>query len=221
MEEIVFKPIGVIHSPFDDVEGMPVQPMGARGVKGEVRLNADLEPGLKDLDGFSHVMLFYYFHLSNGCSLHVLPFLDRTPHGVFATRVPSRPNGIGISVVRLTGISGAILDIEDVDILDGTPLLDIKPFVPQFDNREVQSAGWFTKRADSAVVVRADKRFRREADADAESKDCVTGFTGTGSTCSQPALSPAGPCGACLGGKEDMEYKPGVRVSQGKERGTS
>ncbi|MFH1116394.1 MAG: tRNA (N6-threonylcarbamoyladenosine(37)-N6)-methyltransferase TrmO [Pseudomonadota bacterium] len=159
MEHIVFKPIGVIRTPFTDVEGMPIQWMGAEGVKGEVVLNADLEAGLKDLDGFSHVMLFYYFHQSNGCSLHVVPFLDRTPRGVFATRVPRRPNGIGISVVRLTGIRGAVLDIEDVDILDGTPLLDIKPFVPQFDNREVQSAGWFTKRADNAVVVRADRRF--------------------------------------------------------------
>jgi tRNA (adenine37-N6)-methyltransferase len=159
MDEIILKPIGVIHSPFLDVEGMPNQPMGATGVKGTIELNSDLELGLKDLDGFSHIMLIYFFHLSRGYSLHVLPFLDRTPRGVFSTRVPRRPNGIGLSVVRLRGIRGCLLDIEDVDVLDGTPLLDIKPFVPQFDNREVQKAGWFENRADNATTVRADRRF--------------------------------------------------------------
>ncbi len=173
MDEIAFKPIGVIRSPFLDVQGMPVQPIGAVGVKGAVELNTDLEEGLKDLDGFSHVMLIYCFHLSSGYSLHVIPFLDRTPRGVFATRVPRRPNSIGLSVVRLTGIRGSVLDIEDVDVLDGTPLLDIKPFVPQFDNREVQRAGWFTHRADKAKVVRADRRFAAAADTDAESQACV------------------------------------------------
>jgi tRNA-Thr(GGU) m(6)t(6)A37 methyltransferase TsaA len=159
MDEIILKPIGVIHSPFLDVEGMPIQPMGATGIHGTIELNSDLEPGLKDLDGFSHIMLIYFFHLSRGYSLHVLPFLDRTPRGVFSTRVPRRPNGIGLSVVRLRGIRGCLLDIEDVDVLDGTPLLDIKPFVPQFDNREVQKAGWFENRADNATTVRADRRF--------------------------------------------------------------
>jgi tRNA (adenine37-N6)-methyltransferase len=162
VHDTVFHPIGIIRTPFPDVEGMPVQPMGAQGVKGRIHLNADLEPGLKDLDGFSHIMLIYCFHLSKKCSLHVLPFLDRTPRGVFATRVPGRPNGIGISVVRLTNIRGTIVHIEDVDMVDGTPLLDIKPFVPQFDNREVQKAGWFTNRADKAVAVRSDRRFARE-----------------------------------------------------------
>lgn len=159
MEEIIFKAIGVIRTPFLDVEGMPIQPIGAIGVKGVIELREDLALGLKDLEGFSHITLLYWFHLSKGYSLHVLPFLDRTPRGVFSTRVPRRPNGIGISVVRLTGVRGAFLDIEEVDVVDGTPLLDIKPYVPQFDHREAEKAGWFTKRADDAVVVRADRRF--------------------------------------------------------------
>ncbi len=159
MHEVIFKPIGVIRSPFLDVGGMPVQTMGAIGVKGTVEIRPDLEPGLKDLEGFSHIILIYCFHLSSGYSCHVIPFLDRTPRGVFSTRVPSRPNGIGLSVVKLTGIRGATLDIEELDVVDGTPLLDIKPYVPQFDHREVQAAGWFANRADKAAVVRSDRRF--------------------------------------------------------------
>lgn len=159
MEEVVFNPIGVIRSPFHDVEGMPVQTIGAQGVKGTIVLDAELIPGLKDLEGFSHVVLVYYFHMSRGYSLHVLPFLDKVKRGVFATRVPRRPNGIGLSVVRLIGVRDGILEIEDVDVLDGTPLLDIKPFVPEFDNRTVEKAGWFTERATKANTVRADRRF--------------------------------------------------------------
>ena len=159
MHEIVYKPIGMIRSPFTDVEGMPIQASGAAGVKGTVELDADLEAGLKDLDGFSHIILIYCFHLSKGCSLHVHPFLDNTLRGVFATRVPRRPNAIGLSVVRLIGISGSTLTIEDVDVMDGTPLLDIKPFVPDFDNREAQRTGWLTKQASRVNEVRADRRF--------------------------------------------------------------
>lgn len=159
MQEIVYKPIGVIHSPFGDVEGMPIQPSGAAGVKGTVELSTDLAPGLKDLEGFSHIMLIYHFHLAMGCSLEVKPFLDDSLRGVFATRAPRRPNAIGLSVVRLTGISGSTLTIEDVDVVDGTPLLDIKPFVPEFDNRDVQRTGWLTKQASRVNEVRADRRF--------------------------------------------------------------
>lgn len=138
---------------------MPVQSVAAVGVKGTVELDPELEAGLKDLEGFSHIILIYYFHLIKGYSLHVVPFLDPTLKGVFATRVPRRPNGIGLSVVRLTGINGNNLEIQDVDVLDGTPLLDIKPFVPDFDHRDVQSTGWFAKGAPKASVIRADRRF--------------------------------------------------------------
>lgn len=159
MDEILLKPIGIVRSPFLKVEGMPIQAIGATGVKGCVELNPELVPGIKDLDGFSHLILIYFFHLCRGYSLHVMPFLDKTQRGVFATRVPRRPNGIGLSIVRLTGIKDNLIEIEDVDILDRTPLLDIKPFVPEFDNRDVQKAGWFTKRAQKATEVRADRRF--------------------------------------------------------------
>lgn len=163
MNDIVFQPIGIIHTPFQDLEGMPVQTIGAQGVKGTVELVPDLEAGLKDLDGFSHLILIYCFHLSGEAPLHVLPFLDCTPRGVFATRVPGRPNGIGISVVRLTEVRGSVLHVEDVDMVDGTPLLDIKPFVPQFDNRDVEKAGWFECSADKALAIRSDSRFAKES----------------------------------------------------------
>ncbi|MBI5252061.1 MAG: tRNA (N6-threonylcarbamoyladenosine(37)-N6)-methyltransferase TrmO [Desulfomonile tiedjei] len=159
MDEITYKPIGVIHSPFTDVQGMPIQPSGASGVEGTVELNTDLVPGLKDLDGFSHIILIYHFHLSNGHSLEVIPFLDDTPRGVFATRAPRRPNSIGISIVRLTGISGNTLQIQDVDILNETPVLDIKPFVPEFDNRRTALSGWLSGKRKDVRKTKADKRF--------------------------------------------------------------
>jgi tRNA (adenine37-N6)-methyltransferase len=159
MQDIVYKPIGVIHSPFADVEGMPIQPRAASGIQGSIQLNPDLAAGLKDLEGFSHVILIYHFHLSKRHSLEVKPFLDDTQRGVFSTRVPARPNAIGLSVVRLTGVSDSTLTIEDVDVLDGTPLLDVKPFVPDFDNPGAERTGWLTKRSSRLNEVRADRRF--------------------------------------------------------------
>lgn len=159
MQEIVYKPIGVIHSPFHDVEGMPIQPRAASGIQGSIQLNPDLTEGLKDLEGFSHVILIYHFHLSKRHSLEVKPFLDDTLRGVFSTRVPARPNAIGLSVVRLTGVSGSTLTIEDVDVVDGTPLIDVKPFVPDFDNPGAERTGWLAKRASRVNEVKADRRF--------------------------------------------------------------
>jgi tRNA-Thr(GGU) m(6)t(6)A37 methyltransferase TsaA len=173
MDDVVFQPIGVIRTPFQELEGMPVQPIGALGVKGTVEVNPGLEAGLKDLDGFSHVILIYSFHLSTESPLQVLPFLDCSMHGVFATRVPGRPNGIGISAVRLTGIEGNTLYVEDVDMIDGTPLLDIKPFVPHFDNREVQRFGWFEACAAKATAVRSDSRFAKQCRDDDEPRSCL------------------------------------------------
>jgi tRNA (adenine37-N6)-methyltransferase len=163
MEKIRYTPIGVIHSPFTDIEGMPIQPSGAVGVKGTVELDADLAPGLKDLEGFSHIILIYHLHLSSGCSLEVIPFLDKMQRGIFATRSPKRPNPIGLSVVRLTGITGTTLSIEDVDVIDGTPLLDIKPFVPALDNRETERIGWFSDVVHKTSEARSDGRFANES----------------------------------------------------------
>jgi len=160
MGDIVYCPIGIIRSPFKRVEGTPIQPVGAEGVRGKIELREEFVAGLKDLDGFSHIILIYHFSLSEGYALEVKPFLDDRLRGVFATRAPKRPNPIGISVVKLIGIEGIVLHIEDVDIVDGTPLLDIKPYVPQFDSRETAAIGWFSSRVQGAKKARADERFK-------------------------------------------------------------
>ncbi len=159
MDRIIYKPIGVIHSPFKQVEGMPIQPSAAHGVAGTVELRPEFSVGLKDLDGFSHIILIYHFHLSKGHSLEVKPFLDDVLRGVFATRAPKRPNSVGISVVGLIRIEGTTLHIEDVDIVDGTPLLDIKPHVPDFDCRKAALIGWFTGKTGPVLSTVADGRF--------------------------------------------------------------
>jgi tRNA-Thr(GGU) m(6)t(6)A37 methyltransferase TsaA len=159
-EPITFSPIGTIRSPFTDIAGMPIQPTGARGIRGTVEIRREFVPGLKDLEGFSRIVLIYAFHRSNGYSLEVQPFLDPKPHGIFATRAPRRPNALGLSTVRLTGIREGTLDIEDVDILDGTPLLDIKPYVPAFDSYCEAKAGWFDAVSHNATTFRSDERFR-------------------------------------------------------------
>ena len=157
--QIVFTPIGTIRSPFTDIAGMPIQPSGARGVQGTVEIFEEYAEGLADLDGFSRIILIYAFHKCDSCQLTVTPFLDTTPRGIFATRAPCRPNPIGLSVVRLIGVQGKTLIIEDVDILDGTPLLDIKPYVPQFDAYPDASCGWLEKTVNSVKSFRSDDRF--------------------------------------------------------------
>ena len=152
-------PIGTIHSPFSSLKGMPIQPPGASGVKGTVEVLEDYADGLKDLDGFSHIILLYQFHRSNGFKLKVVPFMDTVQRGVFATRAPKRPNSIGLSIVRLEKVEGRILHIEGVDILDGTPLIDIKPYVPDFDYQENVRAGWQDKSQKTVTEKRSDDRF--------------------------------------------------------------
>jgi len=159
MREIAYRPIGTIRSPFKDVEGMPIQPAGAIGIAGTVELEPEYAEGLRDLDGFSHILLVYHFHLAKGYSLKVRPFLDDNHRGVFSTRAPRRPNPIGISAVRLVRVEGNILHIQDVDVVDGTPLLDIKPYVPEFDSRRAERIGWLSERVGKAHEVKADKRF--------------------------------------------------------------
>jgi tRNA-Thr(GGU) m(6)t(6)A37 methyltransferase TsaA len=160
VSEIRYSPIGVIHSPFKETKGMPIQPAGAQGIAGTVEVMPEYGEGLKDLGGFSHIFLIYHFHLSRGYSLKVKPFLDDCMRGVFATRAPRRPNGVGISVVRLVRIEGCVLHIEDLDIVDSTPLLDIKPYVPEFDNRAADRIGWLTGKLEKATTMEADERFR-------------------------------------------------------------
>jgi len=158
--EIKYRAIGVIHSPFTEIEGMPIQPPGAVGVRGSVELLPELEEGLKDLEGFSHLILLYHFHRVCEARLTVVPFMDPQPHGVFATRAPKRPNPIGLSVVRLIGIEGPVLTIEGVDVLDGTPLLDLKPYVPAFDQPGDVRVGWLERAGGRVRHTRSDDRFR-------------------------------------------------------------
>jgi tRNA-Thr(GGU) m(6)t(6)A37 methyltransferase TsaA len=160
MEEINYRPIGIIRSPYKETEGTPIQTTGAKGVGGTAEIVSECAEGLRDLEGFSHIILIYHFHLSRGYALTVKPFLDDTPRGVFATRAPKRPNAIGISVVRLVKIEGTTLHIEGVDIVDSTPLLDIKPYVPEFDAKEAERTGWLAGRAEKAAETDADERFK-------------------------------------------------------------
>ena len=151
--------IGIIHSPFKEPENMPIQPAGARGVKGSVEVFEDFQPGLQDLDGFSHIILLYYFHRSQGFRLKVVPYMDSVQRGLFATRAPKRPNPIGLSVVRLDGIEDGILHIRNVDILDNTPLLDIKPYVPEFEVQTEVRTGWLEKVGKTVRSRKSDDRF--------------------------------------------------------------
>ncbi len=155
-----FKPIGTIRSPYTDPEGMPIQPAGAVGVRGNVEVFDEYVPGLSALDGFSHIILLYEFHRSSGFDLKVVPFLDSTPRGVFATRAPRRPNPLGMSVVRLERIEGAVIHVLDIDVLDGTPLLDIKPHVPHFDSQGEVRIGWLEEQGNEVAERRSDSRFR-------------------------------------------------------------
>jgi tRNA-Thr(GGU) m(6)t(6)A37 methyltransferase TsaA len=158
--QIVYRPIGTVHSPFQDIEGMPIQPSGATGIKGTIQVQPEFAPGLKDLEGFSHVILLYHFHQVREHKLQVTPFLDTQPRGVFATRAPKRPNPIGLSIVRLLKIEDDVLHVEDIDVLDGTPVLDIKPYVPEFDRPPVERVGWLEQAKGQVRSKRSDDRFR-------------------------------------------------------------
>lgn len=156
---IQFTPIGCVHSPHQDLAGMPIQPPAAKQFSGTIEIYPEFLDGLKDIEGFTRLMLIYHLHKSAGCNLTVKPFLDTQSHGVFATRVPKRPNAIGFSVVRLLKREGDLLHIGEVDILDGTPLLDIKPYVPAFDAYDSAKAGWLDRSSRKAGSTKSDKRF--------------------------------------------------------------
>ena len=157
--EIRFRAIGVIRSPFATPEGTPIQPGGAAGVRGRVVVLPDYQEALEDLEGFSHVILLYHFHRARAFTPKVTPFLDTAQRGLFATRAPSRPNAIGISTVRLVAVRQGTLEVEGIDVVDGTPLLDIKPYVPQFDAHPADRIGWMSAAVRAAGEVRADGRF--------------------------------------------------------------
>lgn len=157
--EISLRPIGVIHSAFTRATGTPIQPCRATGITGYAVIRDDLAAGLTDLAGFDRVWLLFWCHRAAPARLSVVPYRDTERRGLFATRAPARPNPIGLSCVRLLDVGGNILRLAEVDILDNTPLLDIKPYVPQYDNYPVQRCGWVDTVPDLPVV--ADARFER------------------------------------------------------------
>lgn len=158
MHEIT--PIGIIHSPYKSIEAMPIQPKGALGVTGHVILDEKYIDGLQDLDGFSHIYLLYDFHKAKRTEMQVTPFMDNQTRGVFATRSPLRPNHIGISIVNLTRVEGNKVFVNGIDILDGTPLLDIKPYIEKFDAVQNSVSGWLKASDEEIRKKRSDERFR-------------------------------------------------------------
>ncbi len=157
---LMYHPIGVIHSAHVAPEKTPIQSVFAEGCSGEAEIFPEYEEGLQDLEGFSHLYLIYHLHQAGPCRLTVKPFLQDVEHGVFATRAPSRPNGIGLSIVKLICRDRNILHLDGVDILDGTPLLDIKPYTPRFDHIETTRNGW----QDAVDETTARRRGRRKHD---------------------------------------------------------
>ena len=162
MKTIEYRSIGIIHSPYKSPKGSPIQPSAAEGIEGHIEVFPEFVEGIEDLAGFSHIFLIYHFHLSKKFSLKVKPFLDDTRRGLFATRAPSRPNPIGISVVRLVEIHESTLRIQNLDVVDGTPLLDIKPYVPEFDVYPVEKIGWIERKTKKIKEAADDGRFPRD-----------------------------------------------------------
>ena len=160
--KIELEPIGTIHTEFTEIEGMPIQPTGAKGVKGTLLIKDKYQNGLKDLEEFSHINILYLLHKVDGYLLEVKPFMDINTHGIFATRSPKRPNRIGSSIVQIDKIKGNSVYVSNIDVLDGTPLLDIKPYVPQLyeDTIDELKIGWFEKNHNKAKSQKSDNRFK-------------------------------------------------------------
>jgi tRNA (adenine37-N6)-methyltransferase len=154
-----FSYIGTIHSPFASIEDMPIQSSGAGGQTAFAEIYPEYIGGLRDLEGFSHIYLIYHLHRAEGYSLEAVPFLDDEPHGIFATRSPRRPNAIGLSIVRLLSVEGGVVRFVGPDMVDGTPLLDIKPYVAAFDRHNPEREGWLEGKASLARQARSDGRF--------------------------------------------------------------
>jgi tRNA-Thr(GGU) m(6)t(6)A37 methyltransferase TsaA len=159
--ELVMRPIGSIRTPFTRTAGMPIQPRYAEGARGRIEIDPEYREGLSDLDGFSRLWALYAFHASSGFALTVTPYLDRQPRGLFSTRAPRRPNPIGLSCFRVIAVDAEGIEVADVDVLDGTPLLDLKPYVPAFDAWPQARAGWADAAGASGAPGRADDRFSR------------------------------------------------------------
>lgn len=163
MQQITINPIGIIRTPHTGIKNMPIQPLASENAKGYIELLPQYVPGLKDLEGFSHITLLYHFHKIKEFNLEVVPFMDTEKRGIFACKAPKRPNAIGLSTVKLIRIEKNMIHIEQVDMLDGTPLIDIKPFYPRYDNRENVKIGWLEKNKNMPLEkLKADERFANE-----------------------------------------------------------
>jgi tRNA (adenine37-N6)-methyltransferase len=156
---INFKPIGTIYSPHNNLKNMPIQPKGAKGVEGFVLIKNEYLEGLSDLAGFSHVYLIYFFHEASRVEMKVIPFMDKTERGVFSTRSPLRPNHIGLSIVELVGVEHNKILLSGIDVLDGTPLLDIKPYIENFDKVDQSRSGWMNRSSEDVKNRRSDNRY--------------------------------------------------------------
>jgi len=161
MKSIIYSPIGIVHSPFRFPEGTPIQAAASKDTKARIEIFTEYTDGLKDLGEFSHIIVLYHLHFAKFKSLHVVPFLDTETHGIFATRSPGRPNSIGFSVVELEKIENDVLFVKRIDILDGSPVLDIKPYITQFDVFETTKKGWIDKNAHKMDIQKDDGRFTK------------------------------------------------------------
>jgi tRNA-Thr(GGU) m(6)t(6)A37 methyltransferase TsaA len=159
MNSFLFNAIGYVRSPFLVPEGTPIQPVQGSVEQAHIVIHDEFTEGLADIGGFSHLILLSVLHKSNHPTLQVVPFLDNVPRGVFSTRAPARPNPVGISVVKLVAVEKNVLIIEEFDLLDGTPILDIKPFIPDFDHRENVRTGWYANTTKDFRNVKDDSRF--------------------------------------------------------------
>ena len=157
--EITLSPIGRLETPFNDITDMPIQPSVLADTRGKAVLDEKFMLGLKDLDGFSHIILLFLLHKISGYQLEVVPFMDTLPHGIFATRSPKRPNRIGMSIVRVERVEGNIVHFKGVDMLNGSPLLDIKPYYSYFDQQTQVRNGWLEGKTLRPENLRSDKRF--------------------------------------------------------------
>ncbi len=153
------QPIGIIHTPFTTLEDMPIQPKGARETQGTIEINKQYTEGLADLAGFSHIYLLYQFHKAKRTALQVIPFMDTENRGVYATRSPLRPNHIGLSIVRLISVEENIITVAGIDVLSGTPLFDIKPYIAAFDGIKESRSGWMQASMEEVAKKRSDQRF--------------------------------------------------------------
>jgi tRNA-Thr(GGU) m(6)t(6)A37 methyltransferase TsaA len=161
MSKIIYNSIGIIHTPFKTLENIPIQNTGGQGEMAKIEIFKEYSDGLKDLKDFSHIILLYHLHKVFHSELHVKPFMDHVKHGIFSTRSPVRPNPIGLTVVKLIEINNNILIVENIDMLDQSPLLDIKPYLPLIDDNQDFKLGWLTGKAENFKDIKSDKRFKK------------------------------------------------------------